>query len=241
MLNEKVKVLLDHLNIKHVWVISLLCLQHVCLSIYLMLSVTSYNVNGQIQEGPNFWFLSAFVLPCRPQQRGSNEVSGYWAQQCVHTSRNSANTQESIRTVGLWRRMKGHVTCSEVSPLFGWQRGSKKQKTEQHVRSYSCSRFLSSNVKGNHRVGRRAANFQFWTKRHQTHYRRGSTSSCAARQKDYPWLWGKTKGTSMNATEVFERLGEVAAVPPDWCERKTRCAESIDTVSIGILLVLRYI
>lgn len=49
----------------------------------------------------------------------------------------------------------------------------------------------------------------------------------------------------MNATEVFERLGEVAAVPPDWCERKTRCAESIDTVldlrSIGILLALRYI
>lgn len=46
----------------------------------------------------------------------------------------------------------------------------------------------------------------------------------------------------MNDTEVFEPMGEVAAVPPVWCERKIRFAESVDTVldpsAISILVVL---
>lgn len=108
-------------------------------------------------------------------------------------------------------------------------------KTDEDANSgVSAVGNLSFHVKGNS-TGLHAANFQLWTKQHASQQHRahnggGAASSCVARQKEYPSLWGKTKNTSVEYTEVCEWMGEVATVPPVWYERKVRGADSIDRV-----------
>lgn len=64
-------VLLDHLNMKCVILfVLLMCLQHVCSSVYLIFSVRNYNINGheierkdiRIIESPNLRLAAYFCL-----------------------------------------------------------------------------------------------------------------------------------------------------------------------------------
>lgn len=191
--------------------------------------------------------LSKFALPCRPQQCRANEVSGKHklpgTALCTRHLQQCKYTRKHLQSVWLWRGMNSkratlpalRYPLSLGGSVVKNNNNNNNIKTGEEANSgVSAVGNLSFHVRGNS-TRLHAANFQLWTKQHASRQHRahdsgGATSSCVARQKEYPSLWGKTKSTSVEDTEVCEWMGEVAAVPPVWYERKVRGADSIDRV-----------
>lgn len=125
-----------------------------------------------------FWLVVSFCLHllCLVVQNSAGQTrsmanTNCRARHCVHATRSSANTWEGICRVFDFEEEwppEGHVTCSEVSSLFGWQRGQKNNnnniKTGEDPNSgLSAVGNLSFHVKGNS-TGLHAANFPLWAK-----------------------------------------------------------------------------